>query len=384
MAPFTSPSPDPTLIKPEHAARAVDALLAWTRARPDHQKPQLFEADDLLHLLLTLRRIPPNGRTNPYRIPLPHPLHPFDPHSTSICLLADDSQTESVQTRIRGESLPISNVIGLSDLRSDYRPYESRRKLADSYDLFLADRKVLPLLPRLLGNHFFKKKKIPLAVDLLRPGWPQQVRAACGSTLLYLRTGTCCALKVGRVTMGREEILENVMAAIEGAVGLVLRSWENVRSVHLKFAESPALPIYEVVPGIGLKIEGVGKLVDEGEVLDPEEELVAEVRSLERKGRKKGRIHHVQVFDGDEVSAEEEGTKKRKKHSKADEAEKSCDDEVDDGGDLIVKKTTNKKKDDNKNVNADDCPDGVNKKKEEEKKSKTGGGARRSKEWRQQ
>ncbi|KAJ6851884.1 ribosomal L1 domain-containing protein 1-like [Iris pallida] len=359
MAPPTSPSPNPTRVKPESATRAVDALLAWTRTRLDHQKAQLFEPDDLLYLLLTLHRIPSSGRTNPYRIHLPHPLHPFDPQSTSICLLADDPQSESIQTRIRDESLPISTVIGLSDLRSDYRPYESRRKLADSYDLFFADRKILPLLPRLLGSHFFKKKKIPLAVDLSRPGWPQQVRAACESTLLYLRTGTACALKVGRVTMGREEIVRNVMVAIEGAVALVPRKWGNVRSMHLKFAESPALPIYEVVPEIGLKIEGAGKVEDEGEVLDAEEEEGVEVKSSERKRRKKERIHDAEVLFGDEQAEMKDG------------GEKTGDDEVDGGGDLSgkKKKKTKKKKDGNAIDNTDDSANQVNKKKTKKSKA---------------
>ncbi|KAJ6830721.1 ribosomal L1 domain-containing protein 1-like [Iris pallida] len=358
MAPPTSPSPNPTRVKPESATRAVDALLAWTRTRSDHQKAQLFEPDDLLYLLLTLHRIPSSGRTNPYRIHLPHPLHPFDPQSTSICLLADDPQSESIQTRIRDESLPISTVIGLSDLRSDYRPYESRRKLADSYDLFFADRKILPLLPRLLGSHFFKKKKIPLAVDLSRPGWPQQVRAASESTLLYLRTGTACALKVGRVTMGREEIVRNVMVAIEGAVALVPRKWGNVRSMHLKFVESPALPIYEVVPEIGLKIEGAGKAEDEGEVLDAEEEEGVEVKSSERKRRKKGIIHDAEVLFGDEQAEMKDGGEKR------------GDDEVDGGGDLSgKKKKTKKKKDENAIDNTDDSANQVNKKKTKKSKA---------------
>lgn len=55
--------------------------------------------------------------------------------------------------------LPRAQVIGLSKLRANYRDYEAKRKLCDSYDVFLADERILPLLPKLLGKKFFQTKK---------------------------------------------------------------------------------------------------------------------------------------------------------------------------------------------------------------------------------
>ena len=50
-------------------------------------------------------------------------------------------------------------VIGVSKLRDNYKPYEAKRKLCASYDMFLADDRVVPLLPRLLGKKFYETKK---------------------------------------------------------------------------------------------------------------------------------------------------------------------------------------------------------------------------------
>jgi ribosome biogenesis protein UTP30 len=59
-------------------------------------------------------------------------------------------------------------VLGVSKLRSNYKTYEARRKLFKSFDLFLADRRVLLLLPALLGKPFYEKKKCVFAfVSLL-------------------------------------------------------------------------------------------------------------------------------------------------------------------------------------------------------------------------
>lgn len=43
-------------------------------------------------------------------------------------------------------------VVGLSKLRTKYESHEAKRQLCNSFDLFLADERVLPSLPKLLGG----------------------------------------------------------------------------------------------------------------------------------------------------------------------------------------------------------------------------------------
>lgn len=57
-------------------------------------------------------------------------------------------------------------VIGVSKLKKKYVPYEAKRQLCSAYDLFVADSRVLPMLPPLLGKTFFKKKKLPVPINL--------------------------------------------------------------------------------------------------------------------------------------------------------------------------------------------------------------------------
>ncbi|KAL0921146.1 hypothetical protein M5K25_008190 [Dendrobium thyrsiflorum] len=324
-------------INREDAGLAVDALLGFLRARAKQRKAQLFEHDDFLYLHLSVRRFPSTSRLNPYRIPLPHSLHPLDPSRTSLCLIADDSLAETARSTAAAEKLPFDSVIPLSELRTDYVPFESRRRLCDSYDIFFAERRIITLLPRLIGNYFFKKKKIPLAVNISRPGWPEAVRQACRSTLLFLASGTGIGMKVGRVSMDREEIIDNLMAAIEGAVNHVPKKWANIRCMYIKAAQSVALPIYQVVPEMGMKIE-VGSR-DKAEPLDGmvvqerdgksgvEKEKSRKKRVGSKKGR--GRIHDmdyagdelVDCSDDDEEVADEQvndelGMKKKKKDGK--------------------------------------------------------------------
>lgn len=45
----------------------------------------------------------------------------------------------------------MAKVIGTSKLRTKYESHEAKRNLCAAYDLFLADERILPSLPKLLG-----------------------------------------------------------------------------------------------------------------------------------------------------------------------------------------------------------------------------------------
>ena len=55
-----------------------------------------------------------------------------------------------------GEGL-VQKVISLSKLRTSYNRFKARRELRDTYDLFLADERILPMLANVLGSTFFSQ-----------------------------------------------------------------------------------------------------------------------------------------------------------------------------------------------------------------------------------
>ncbi|XP_062232114.1 uncharacterized protein LOC133929394 [Phragmites australis] len=291
-------------------AGAVASLTKWMKKRAAAATPNLLadERDDLVLLQLSLRRVPASPTTRPHLLPLPHPVVAHA--GASVCVISDDRPNSrsppasDLLDASKSLHFPVSEVIPLSTLRTDYRPYESRRRLAGSHDLFIADRAILPLLPRVLGKAFYSTKKAPIGVDFTRVGWPEQVRKVLGSSFLYLRSGTCSGIKVGRLDMEEEEILDNVMAAVEAAVEKVPKKWANVRALHLKAVDSVALPIYQAVPELGMKIEvPVARLEGEvgaGEVID-----AAEVDTGRKMTNKK------KALRGEGVVKEESGKRKR-------------------------------------------------------------------------
>lgn len=295
---------------------AVKALLKWKESQSAIRKAQLLPQDDFIYLNLTLEKIPQKPRTKPFKILLPHPL--YDPSSSELCLIIDDRHTSNLTKQtakkiIKSQNIAISKVLKLSKLKTDYKPFEAKRKLCDSYDLFLVDRRIVHLLPKLVGSSFFKKKKLPLSLDLTHKNWKEQIERAAGCGLLYVRTGTCCVMKVAKVSMELEEIVENVVAAIKGVVDLVPKKWRGVRSLQLKFSDSLALPVYQALPDVKFRIEGAKESVGlsnlEVEVKD--ETQVEEKKEKKENKKKKGRIHEVRYMDvvAGEAELESKGRK---------------------------------------------------------------------------
>nr|XP_018632857.1 ribosomal L1 domain-containing protein 1-like isoform X2 [Nicotiana tomentosiformis] len=320
-------SPPPSAAKVGRATveKAVRALLKWKESQSKIQKVQLLPQDDFIYLNLTLKKIPQKPRTNAFRIPFPNPIH--DPSSSELCLIIDDRPnskltSDAAKKMIKSQNISISKVIKLSKLKTNYKPFESKRKLCDSHDLFLVDRRIVHLLPKLLGKQFFKKKMLPLPLDLTHKNWKEQVERACGSGLFYLRSGTCCVMRAGKVSMESEQIVENVVEAIKGVVQVVPKKWSGVRS------------LYQALPDIKLKIEGFKEKQAEEEVSGGLVEVKeSEKKADERSGKKnKGRIHEVRYMDFDIGVDELESDYDVGRYFGNDAEEDNSDEDIEDDG----------------------------------------------------
>ncbi|CAH2038761.1 unnamed protein product [Thlaspi arvense] len=250
----TTAAPPPahqSKVDPKSVNRAVKSLLKWwdSKSKPESSEP--LEKDGFVYLIVTMKKIPQMDRTNPVMIPIPHPLIDLEEDSRELCLIIDDRHKnkitkEAALKKIEAEKIPISTVIKVSKLKSDLRKLEEEKR----FELYFAERRLMPILPNLLGKEFVKKKKIPIAINLRHGKWKEQVEKACESALFFVGTGTCSVVKVAKLSMGRKEIAENVMAAMNGIADSVPGKWRNVKLFHLKLLESLALPVYQAAPPV--------------------------------------------------------------------------------------------------------------------------------------
>ena len=60
----------------------------------------------------------------------------------------------------------VTEVISLRQLKVEYKQYESKLSLVKKFDVFLADTRILRLLPKFLGKPFYARKKFPVPISL--------------------------------------------------------------------------------------------------------------------------------------------------------------------------------------------------------------------------
>jgi ribosome biogenesis protein UTP30 len=227
--------------------KAVVALLTHVeRTRANN----LLDDDALpIHVLVGTKAVPKavGKATQDKAVPLPLP-YPFVSLDTAeICLITKDPQ-RTYKDKLAAAGLR-AKVIGVSKLKKKYHPYEAKRELCASYDVFLADHSVLPMLPPLLGKVFYEKKKLPTPVDLKKADIrAEMARAACG-TLFRHASGTSNSLQVGTSEQAPERIVENVVAAVEQVVANHTKGkWAEIQTLQLRTTNSIALPFFSSLP----------------------------------------------------------------------------------------------------------------------------------------
>lgn len=67
-------------------------------------------------------------------------------------MLIGEGHREAKQKWHHQQKAGIKKVIGISKLKTKYEAPEAKRQLASSFDLFLADERIIPSLPKLIGN----------------------------------------------------------------------------------------------------------------------------------------------------------------------------------------------------------------------------------------
>ena len=159
--------------------RAVEALHAHTlKKEQDAAKTELLPGKEQhVWLQVAVKQMQPEKRLKPFKMcvfvvrllfdyflnffhvarPIVHPL--VDPRTSSICLITKDPQRE-YKDLIESHGIKfVSRVIGVTKLKGKFKPYEARRMLLKENGMFLADERIVPLLPGLLGSKWFDAKK---------------------------------------------------------------------------------------------------------------------------------------------------------------------------------------------------------------------------------
>jgi len=171
----------------------------------------------------------------------------------SICILGDQHDID----RAKHGGV---DAMSADDLKKLNKNKKLIKKLARKYDAFVASDTLIKQIPRLLGPglskgmcfvwpyqklgaNSFKAGKFPTPVshadDLT--GKINEVK----STIKFqLKKVLCMGVAVGNVGMTQEQLVANIMLAINYLVSLLKKGWQNVGSLTIKATMSPPKRLY--------------------------------------------------------------------------------------------------------------------------------------------
>ncbi|KAF7645188.1 hypothetical protein LDENG_00208760 [Lucifuga dentata] len=242
MAEKTEVALDRTQVK-----KAVQALQAFLKSKSTSSSLLLNETQQI-SLLFTLWKIPKQQQT--IRIPLPHGQRT---NTDEVCLFTrDEPRMTSEQTQRFYKKLleekgiqNITEIIPYKVLKTEYKPYEAKRRLLGNFDMFLSDDRIRRLLPSHLGKHFYERKKEPLCVNLQSKHLARDVqRLIQGTSMKVTNKGCCCMARVAHSGMTADQVTENIEATVQTVVAKLRMKGPMMKLIHLKSQTSVALPIY--------------------------------------------------------------------------------------------------------------------------------------------
>ncbi|XP_016053089.1 PREDICTED: ribosomal L1 domain-containing protein 1 [Miniopterus natalensis] len=231
----------------EQTRKAVDTLLAHSKSRKNSSGLLLNENENLF-LMVVLWKIP--SKELRVRLSLPHGIRS---DLADICLFTKDEpnvtpeKTENFYKKLLNKHgiKTISQIIPLRTLKKEYKAYEAKLRLLSSFDLFLADARIRRLLPSHLGKHFYKRKKVPVPVNLKAKNLSKEINSSIGGTTLNIsKSGSCSTIRIGHTGMQVQHITENIVAVTEKLSQKLPEKWESVKLLYVKTERSVALPIF--------------------------------------------------------------------------------------------------------------------------------------------
>lgn len=234
---------DKVRVKRTQLAKATKALTDIVQKRSANANPLFGNNSEMLVVCFSLSRIPDAKKLKPKIIDLPHPL--YDENS-DVCIFVKDPQKKYKEIFAANPVPGVGDVkvMGVNKLRKNHHTFDAKRTLADAYDLFLCDRRVMDMMHGLLGKTFYEKKKkapIPIKINVEDP--TTGVLKAVRGTTLRVPEGPSIGVRIGRCALGVDALVENALVVIK-AVGSHFGSSNPLQSISIKATDTLALPIW--------------------------------------------------------------------------------------------------------------------------------------------
>jgi large subunit ribosomal protein L10Ae len=144
----------------------------------------------------------------------------------SFCILADQVHIDQAEKF----GIEYKDIEGLKKLNKNKKLV---KKLAQKYDAFLASETVLRQIPRILGPGLNKAGKFPALLQA-NEDMIEKINTVKSTVKFQLKKVLCIGVAIGHVGLTEEQIVSNIVIAVNFLVSLLKKNWQNVKTLYIK------------------------------------------------------------------------------------------------------------------------------------------------------
>jgi len=208
-----------------------NVLEAVKEAKDKSRKRNFTQSMELVINLRDLDPKKPEGKIQEL-IELPYP----PGKENRICVIA------SGEMALKAKRAKADLVMERTELEAIMGNKEKQNELTESYDFFIAEAPLMPLVGKVLGATLGPKGKMPTPVPPAA-NIEEQIEKHRKIVLLRTRGQPVLQCRVGAENMSDEEIAENVQAVVRKVEAKLKKGIKNIRSVSLKATMGPSIKI---------------------------------------------------------------------------------------------------------------------------------------------
>ncbi|KAL3101338.1 hypothetical protein niasHT_028094 [Heterodera trifolii] len=247
----------------EVKAQARLALKALKEHSERISRKALFpEEDSALFISVKYKKVP-LARGNSMRKLIGLPCTDQNASNTSICLILPDFERSNAAVRdpdVDGQSRRwaqllrekygltgehIAKIFTITQLKREYGKQADRAKLANTYDIFMVDKKLMKIAVNFLGGTFRKATKMPLPIDSSVDISKKLKEAFSLVQLHFAPLKDSVAVRIGNLSQSLAELDSNFDVIIEAVFAHLPGGPSNIRSCYLQTSATKiSLPIF--------------------------------------------------------------------------------------------------------------------------------------------
>ena len=134
---------------------------------------------------------------------------------------------------LKAKQAKVDNVLEKADLEGLSGKKKELRKLANTYDVFLSEAPLMPLVGRMLGPALGPRGKLPVPVPP-NADITTLIKKHRKTVVVRMRNQPIIQCAVGTADMKEEEVVDNIQAVLRVLEGKLKRGLKNIKFAFIK------------------------------------------------------------------------------------------------------------------------------------------------------